>query len=281
VATLEEEISPLIRTDGSLDWIFRLAEIVARADVPIAIVRRVCGDLAWASRQVGQRMPDHDDQRYCAGHADPVMAARVLSYVHGSRLRFDFKFEELDERCSQWLRDFPDDAYIASLAALAALGGRSDRGRALLDRAMGLPNVDSPCRYVFLHALWFAIDLEDQAEQIITLSDEMIDRGEDGYNLYFWRSFALRRLGFLDEALASVDQAIALLPTGMNQVHQDYVRERELIKTTRLLNDQVKRATEQISAQLRAESKAFALFFAGTAVLVIFKAFVRSRRRSG
>jgi tetratricopeptide (TPR) repeat protein len=257
VALLEAELSPTIRADGALEWVFELAGIAARAELPVEVVRRTASNLSWRSRDVGERVPTQEDRRRCADHPDPAAALRTLTYVHGARLRFDFKFDELDERCAQWLQDFRDDAYIAAFAALAALGRRSDRGRPLLDRAMSLPDVDSACRTACLHALWFAIDLDDQAQRLMALSDEMIGRGEDGYNLYFWRSFALRRLGRLDEALHSVDRAIALLPVGMNLVHQDYVRERELIKTSQLLDEQVKRASDEISARLRAESEAY------------------------
>jgi hypothetical protein len=257
VALIEGAISPLIQTSGSLDWIFELAEIVGRTEVPIEVVRRVVANLAWRARDIGQRVPTAEERRRCALQTQPTTALRVLTYVHIARLRYDFKFEQLGERCAEGLRDFRDDAYVSCLAALAALGRRSDRGRPLLDRAMGLPDFDSACRSASLHALWFGLDLPDQAERIIALSDDMIGRGEDGYNLYYWRSFALRRLGRLDEALQSVDRAIDLLPVGMNMVHQDYVREREMIKTTQLLDEQVRRASEQISVRLRAESEAY------------------------
>ncbi|GAA2103957.1 tetratricopeptide repeat protein [Actinomadura alba] len=257
VALIETAISPLIQAGGSLDWIFELAEIVARAEVPLEVVRRLVANLAWQARDTGQRVPTSDDRRRCSAHPHPTTALRVLTYVHVARLRYDFKFEQLGVRCAEGLQDFRDDAYIAILAALAALGRRSDRGRPLLDRAVDLPDFDSACRTACLHALWFGLDLPDQAERIMALSDEMIGRGEDGYNLYYWRSFALRRLGRLDEALQSVDRAIALLPVGMNLVHQDYVREREMIKTTQLLDEQVQRASDEISARLRAESESY------------------------
>ncbi|WP_018656697.1 tetratricopeptide repeat protein [Actinomadura flavalba] len=257
VEILEQEIAPLIEADGSLDWIFRLAEITGRADVSREVLRRVTSNLCWQAREVGQRIPTAEDAGACSAQPYPEHAARVVAYAHGSRLRFDFKFEELDDRCQVWLRDFRDDGYLASMAALAALGLRSERGRPLLERARAMPDTDSATRYTCLHALWFGVDLDDQAEQMMDLADEMIGRGEDGYNLYFWRAYALRRLGRLDDALHSVDRAIALLPVGMNLVHQDYVRERELIKTTQLLNEQVERAAEAISARLRAESEAY------------------------
>jgi tetratricopeptide (TPR) repeat protein len=258
IAILEAELGPRIRGDGPLDWIFLLAEIAARAELPLEVIRLTASALAWRARDAGQRIPAENDHLSCADHPYPETARRVVAYAHGARLRFDFKFDELDEWCTRWLQDLRDDAYLVSFAAFAALGLRSERGRPLIERALRLPDVDSGCRSACLHALWFAIDLADQAERIMALSEEMIGRGEESGNLYFWRCFALRRLGRLDEALASVDRAMALLPAGMNQVHQDYVRERELIKTTQLLEEQMKRAADEISARLRAESEAYA-----------------------
>jgi hypothetical protein len=39
----------------------------------------------------------------------------------------------------------------------------------------------------------------------------------------------------------------------MNDVHQDYVRERELIKTMKLLHDQLEHLVENLSERLRRE----------------------------
>lgn len=251
------EMTPHIQVDGSLDWIFETADLVERYDVPMEYVRGIIADLTWYARDVGQRLPSEDDWRSAADQSDPNAARRALVYVHGQRLRFDFKFEELDNRCSVWLPDYREDGFVAGLAAFAALGMRSDRGIPLLDRALSLPDADMHCRYVCLHAMWFGTNLERQAERMIQLSDEMIGRGEDWYNLYFWRCYALRRLGRLDEAMDSIDRAIALLPVGMNMIHQDYVREREMVKTTQLLNEQISAIAQDIKDQLRSESEEY------------------------
>jgi hypothetical protein len=255
VKLVEEEIAPLIEVDGPLDWIFQVADIGARHQLPLEVIRELTSNLGWYARDIGQRMPSSAEWWKCADQPDPTMARRVLIYAHGWRLTFDFKFKELSDQCMTWLPDHKDDGLVAALAAFAALGTRSDRGEPLIERALSAQDIDGQCRYLCLHALWFGTNLNDQAERMIQLCDDMIGRGEDGYNLYFWRSFALRRLGRLNDALDSVDQAIALLPVGMNLVHQDYVREREMIKTSQLLNDQISEITENISARLRAESQ--------------------------
>ncbi|MEU4528411.1 tetratricopeptide repeat protein [Micromonospora ureilytica] len=235
----------------SLDWIFLLTDVVERHDLPLPVLRRCVSDLAWAARDLGQRMPLAEDRVRCDEATDPAAARRVLAYAHSLRLRFDFRFDELARLSRQWLAEIPDDAMIMSLAAFAAFGQRSDRAEPLFLRATAAPDYDGSCRGISLQGLWFGTHLSDQANRILQLSDEMIGRGEDHPNLYYWRSFALRRLGRLDEALACADTAIALLPVGMNPVHQDYVREREHIGSSQLLEEQVARLTDDITSRMR------------------------------
>src|SRR5690606_9266437 len=195
----DQQISFLTRTlrhevaTDRTDWIFTLAALVSRHQLSRHVARRSAADLAWAAREAGQRYPNDADWSRCSEAADPVMARRVLAYVHGYRLRFDFRFDDLAARTREWMGLVPDDALIQSFAAFAALGQRSDRAEHLLRRATAAADYDLSCRAVCLHGLWLADHLPDQADRIIALSDEMISKGEDGANLYYWRSFALRR----------------------------------------------------------------------------------------
>jgi hypothetical protein len=233
-----------------LDWPFKLAELASRHGLNTHVIRRSAADLAWAARSVGQRLPGDAEWARYAESDDPDMVGRVLAYAHGYRLRLDFRFDELADRTREWTSRLPDDALIQSMAAFAALGQRSDRAGPLFERATAAPDYDSSCRSLCLHGLWFATHLPDQAERIIALSNDMIGRGEDTANLYYWRAFALRRNGLLDDALTSIDRAMALLPPGMNAVHQDYAREREHINTTLLLQEQVTILARQLSHDL-------------------------------
>jgi len=244
-------------TIDSLDWIFDLVEVVRRTGVNREVVRRVCSDLAWRAREIGQPMPDAAEWNRCSETAQPQEARRILAYVHGSRLRFDFRFEELDSRVSRWREDLRDDALIAAFAAFAALGLHAAKAKPLLQAVQSAQDYDSVCRHVCLQGLWFGTHLPDQADRIISLSDEIIGRGEAGPNVYYWRASALRRLGRLDEALHSVDRAIAMLPVGMNAVHQDYFRERELITSTQWTDEQIRGLGDEVSAQLRAEFSSY------------------------
>jgi tetratricopeptide (TPR) repeat protein len=256
ISLIETAFRPILAPE-SVDWVFLLAEVVHRRGLRIEVTRGATSALSWQARDVGQRFPGPDDWARCESAEAPAEAYRVLAYVHGQRLRFDFKFEELARQVRGWLDDVPEDPQLLSLAAFAALGMHSLNAEPLLRRAMATDGYDSGCRYICLQGLWFASHLDDQAERILELSDEMIGRGEDSPNLYYWRAFALRRLLRFDEATSCVDQAIATLPPGMNAVHQDYFRERELINTSRLLHEQVTELSEGVSRRLKTEFQGY------------------------
>lgn len=236
-----------------LGWIVDLADVVAVAGLPTEVLRTVASELAWLARVAGQRMPDRSDRQRCEHAVDPELARLALAYVHGQRLKADYRFVALAEASREWLAQFPDDSLIRALAAFGALGARQDSGPPLLERALAAPDCDVQTRLVTLQGLWFAAHLPDQPARMIQLSDEMIGRGEDPHSLYYWRASALRRLGRLDDATACIDRAIDLLPVGMTTWHQDYVRERELITTTRFLTEHIRRESAAVGDQLRAE----------------------------
>lgn len=239
--------------EADLGWVFELAEVAEAVDLPLPAVRKCTADLAWQARDAGQRLPDRSDLDRCEQAGNPWLARLALCYVHGQRLRADYQFAALTDASRGWLTDFPDDGMIAAFAAFGALGARHDSGLPLLTRTRSAPDCDRYVRAVCLQGLWFATQLPDQPRLLLELSDELFGRGEDDANVYYWRASALRRLGRFDEALASVDRAIALLPAGRNPVHQDYVRERELITTTQFLTEHIHRESTATSKQLRAE----------------------------
>jgi tetratricopeptide (TPR) repeat protein len=142
------------------------------------------------------------------------MQRLVLAYVHGQRLRFDYRFRETLARCNEWLTEFHDDALILSLAAFGGLGSRALNGLDLYNRAVQAPDADSKSRQVALTAIWFADHLEEQPNTLLRLSDEMMARGEDNENIHYRRAAALRRLGRYDEALTEIDLAIDLFGVG-------------------------------------------------------------------
>jgi hypothetical protein len=155
------------------------------------------------------------------GHA--LLAGR---YYVGQRLRFDFKFRELQQLTQGWLAS--GDALLTALAGFAALGRHDPFGRLLVDKALAAEDADEKSRHICLHALWFSQDAAD-LELLLDLSAQMLTAGEGGANAHYRRAGALRTLGRYDEALAEIELAIERHGSGDNRVHQDYVRERELI----------------------------------------------------
>ncbi|MGY2701611.1 hypothetical protein [Nocardioides sp. HB32] len=184
-----------------------------------AALRRVVTDLAWQARARGRAVPPVPDE--LTGHAQ-----RVARYYAGQRLRFDFRFRELQRVIEPWLGS--GDALLTALAGFAALGRGEPMGRALVERSLAAADADDKSRHVCLHALWFSRDREDLT-LLLALSEEMLAAGAGGANAHYRRAGALRRLGRYDEAMVEIELAIERHGSGDTAVHQDYVRERELI----------------------------------------------------
>jgi tetratricopeptide (TPR) repeat protein len=104
---------------------------------------------------------------------------------------------------------------------------------------------------VCLHGLFFGSHLSDQADRILALSEDMINKGEDEADVYYWRAYAMRREGRFEDALATIDKAIGVLPVGRNDAHAAYARERAIITGTQLLGEQLQTYTDQLQGQSR------------------------------
>lgn len=252
VQMVVDRIQPLL--DDSPDrWWFALAQIDNDGSLPLEVLRKATSDLAWLARTKGHRLPTATDYQACAHEPNPEFARRALAYVASCRLRFDLRFHELRENCQVWLVDFSDDAFIRAHLAFAMLGERSSNGIDLVEEIKTMPSYDRECRATCLHGLWLVPDLPGHAEQIDSLSNDMIGRGEDDANVYYWRAAALRSLGRFDDALVAIDRATTKLPIGANAVHQDYMRERELIGAARQLNQSASSLARELVEDVRAD----------------------------
>jgi tetratricopeptide (TPR) repeat protein len=248
---LVDHFAPRTSSDG-LGWIAELAVSAERYDLSLPGIRRAATDLAWLARLAEQRYPGELEWGSVRGLGGSATQRLVLAYVHGQRLRFDYRFRELQTRCNEWLGEFHDDALILGFAAFGGLGTRALNGLNLFTRAVEAPDADDKSRQVCLSAVWFADHLEDQPEILLRLSDEMMARGESNANIHYRRAAALRRLGRYDDALAEVDLAIDLFGVGNIMVHEQYAQERRTIIHTRDMN----RRAEETAARLGAEISA-------------------------
>ncbi|MBG0814650.1 hypothetical protein [Planomonospora sp. ID82291] len=215
--------------DDSLDWIGELCVKAVKYGLSIQEIRSVVTDLAWISREKGERLPSEAVPIPVSAHQHYDLYRLVRAYALGQRLRFDFKFDSLRDVSQGWLNDFDSDALILSFVAFAALGLRQPHGLDLYQRALDAPDADRRSRHVCLSGMWLAYQVEGQAEKMLELSGQMMAKGEIDENVFFRRASALRKLGKYEQALEEIDHAIHMLGIGNNAVHQDYVRERESI----------------------------------------------------
>jgi hypothetical protein len=250
-AALVDHFAPGTSSDG-LDWIADLAAGAERYDLSLPGIRRAATDLAWLARLAEQRCPGEAEWSSARGLSGSAMHRLVLAYVHGQRLRYDYRFREILTCSNEWLGEFHDDALILSFAAFGGLGSRALNGLDLFNRAVQASDADDKSRQVCLTAIWFADHLEDQPEILLRLSEEMMARGEVNENIHYRRAAALRRLGRYDDALAEIDLAIDLFGVGNILVHEQYAQERRTIIHTRDLRRQAEETAAQLGKEISA-----------------------------
>ncbi|MBB5078868.1 tetratricopeptide repeat protein [Nonomuraea endophytica] len=235
--------------DNSFGWIADLATIATETPLELPEVRSLVADLAWISRESGERIPDFQ------GTGAPANATLhhyllIQAYVIGQRLRYDFRFEALHDKTQIWLSEFEGDALILSFAAFGALGLRLPQGLSIYKQAIASPNADRRSRHVCLSGMWHASHIADQPNELLALSDQMLGRGESDSNVFFRRASAHRRLGNFEEALEAIDHAIDMLEPGNNRVHQDYAREREFVSAMQDMRGYAKSLTSGIGREV-------------------------------
>jgi len=206
-------------------WIEELAQTADDLEFSVPQLRSIATNLAWISRRLGQPTPTV--RGYCT---DPGTLGRVHLYVCGQRFRFDFNFTDLSSFLAEHGGSpYAGDALVQSFSAFAKLGARQPGAVAQLDHVLKLPDLDNRARHVCLAGIWSAHTLPEQATLLLSLADDMIGlSGADG-TVFFRRAAAYRMMGRFSEALDDIDYAFSILPSGNNEVHQDYLRERQLI----------------------------------------------------
>ncbi|MCF4121630.1 hypothetical protein L1785_11615 [Antribacter sp. KLBMP9083] len=245
IVVVNEYLADRVRDPA--DWVAELAAIADRNGLAPHVLRRCVSNLAWQARDLGAPLPAED----LPAPEATASWRKTMVYARASRLRYDFKFDQLLAWARAMLAEFPEDGMIRAFAAFAALGGGKPQAASLLASATAAEDYDQTCRFLCLHGLWMSTGFPGAARLAVELADEMIGRGEDDPNVHYWRAGALRREGRLDEALVSINTAIDLLAPGNNAVHQDFARERELISATKVLDDRVNATTERLLLTLK------------------------------
>ncbi|WP_349828495.1 tetratricopeptide repeat protein [Brevibacterium litoralis] len=214
---------------------------------------KTISDAAWIDREHGRAI-DYEkivDDELGTPASDKL---EIIKYeATAQRLRYDFKFSQLDDvNTRESLREGSRSELLLPFRAFASLGLRMASSKDITAEAMDLNCVNAVGRWIVLHGLWFGTHLEEQSDLMIELSDRMIKKHEIDANLYYWRAFALRNAGDLSDALESIDQALELHDSAQVNVHQDYVRERELINTMKMINTTIE---SKVDSALRSSSE--------------------------
>ena len=233
-----------------LGWTWELGWRAQHHQVSLPAVRSVTADLAWQARKQGHPYPDATNWEPRLGSQDSTLRRLILVYAEGQRLRFDFKFVTLGQRCDTWLQEFPNDALVLALAAFGAMGRRAPEGMRLYRAAVDCSNADRRSRHVCLAGMWFAHHIENQSQELLDLSSAMMAKGEVDPNLFYRRASALRKLGRFEQAIEDIDRATDMLDVGDNPVHQDFVRERELIVSSIEIEKHIRQLGRQIEDQV-------------------------------
>jgi hypothetical protein len=231
LASLEKLI--LMSTDDpAAIWLQELADKAEHLGLTIPELRSATARLSWISRKAGHPIPSN---RPWSPSVDVYQ--RILLYVCGQRLRFDFNFRDLKVFLSDRRKSpFADDALVQSFGVFAKLGLRDAGAVADLSRVLGLPDADTRARHVCLAGIWAACTLPEQGTLLLDLANTMIEMGEADGTVYFRRATAYRLLRMPERALDDIDHALSLLGPGNNEINQDYLRERQLIGIVAQLN---------------------------------------------
>jgi hypothetical protein len=93
-AVLIDHLAPRTSSDD-LGWIVDLARDAEQYDLSLPGIRRAATDLAWMARVAEQRYPGELEWGPARGVSGSRTHRLVLAYMHGQRLRFDYRFREI------------------------------------------------------------------------------------------------------------------------------------------------------------------------------------------
>ncbi|RBQ14022.1 hypothetical protein DP939_42865 [Spongiactinospora rosea] len=244
---ITEHLQWLIGQDGH-PWIHELSVIAVEQKLTNTVLRDVVSDVAWLSRDAGEPIPE--ENKSIPSGVDRDVYRLVEMYAVAQRLRFDFLFQQLYDRCRAWLSE-TSDALILSCAAMAAMGLRHPDGLDLYKKAIEAPDADKVVRHVALTAVWIGQHIPEQASLMLSLCSDMISKGENDANLYFRRCRAWTRLARYEEALDDIFRAMHMLGHSQNAIHQDYVREWQIILSHMEQERSLKTVVEKYGDEVR------------------------------
>ncbi|MGY4968338.1 hypothetical protein ACWGCC_03785 [Streptomyces nigrescens] len=221
----------LAQATSGHNWPRTLAGLLGEVDATWQESADVVADVAWQARADGHSalLLLEPDELTCA--ATNPLTARTYRHAYLGTLRYDFRCRRIETL----VHDMPEhvvnglDCYSRALHAFALLGQSRPAGFALMQQVLNEAGDHPKTLHVLLHGVWLGHALPGREEHMLQLlARPPFAAGTDPI-AQFRKAAALRGLGRYDQALASIDRALDLLPPGDVAVHADLVRERALI----------------------------------------------------
>lgn len=212
----------LVRTDELDSWV--LHELISR--------------FAWKDRENEVTAEYYDsDVSDSLSPLERDLYLTVCNEAEMQRARFDYRYTDLMELAVDGKSSGSQTDLYDVFVAFASLGSRSAESGEYVQKALLNPKMENHGRAILLQGMWMGVHMDNQGSLMLNLSQDMINRGEITDTLYYYRAFALRRLGRYNEALDCIDVAIAMLGVHSVDIHQDYSREKDMIVTSMLLEE--------------------------------------------
>lgn len=161
----------------------------------------------------------------------------ICNEAEMQRARFDYRYSDLMELAVDGKSSGSETPLYDVFVAFASLGSRSSDSGKYVQKALLDPNMENHGRAILLQGLWMGVHMSNQGVLMLNLSQDMMNRGEITDTLYYYRAFALRRLGRYEEALDNIDVAISMLGVNSVDIHQDYSREKDMIVMSMLMEE--------------------------------------------
>lgn len=225
----EEIIKREPRAEMRQQWTGIVGNILDRVPLDPAYQQFMLQSAGWRARQaeLGDPLP-------APGRRDVEEVSLWTVYLAAYFLRFEFKFAALRTLIGYAREVYPDETMLWAFDVFAKLGSGDSTAEPALANIYASDHLTIAELDTLLHGAWLSVgDLstsDPMVRWVLKLSQDLIDRGVASANHYFWRATALRRSGRFADALKAVDDALRKHSLKDNHVHQDYVRERELIR---------------------------------------------------
>lgn len=194
-------------------WIKFITEELGAGRVDETEALILTSDMAWRSRALDHpiRVPELDGN-----------LVEVADYA--ARLRYDFLFAEMFALPDGRPSDVVNHELVKTFTAFGALGLGLVEAETLLMDALASSSSDRTLA-VLLHGVWMGVHLDEQDVLAENIFNQLSFKGA---NENFWFASCLRRAGRYGEAMGHIREALRQ-HNGDSQVHQDYMREFELI----------------------------------------------------